>query len=372
MPEPLFLLFYRSKGESAAERAVDAARAAALRDTVARARAAGFERILLATTDPRPFTTVPGLEIQVDEGDAPFAVRLRDLLAQLRPASLCYAGGGMPGFRPTHWRELRERLEAGESWTNNLYSSDVLATPLVDELTTIPDALTDNGLALHLRDSAGAEIGVLPRSAATLFDIDTPADLRVLARCADLATIDLGPDLRASLQSCPAWVLDAPSDLDQALALFTTRETEVLVVGRVASTVWQALESETACRVRVISEERGLRARPGQQARSLLGFHLDAVGPRNLIDALGELGDAVFLDTRPLFGHLGWRPSRADRFRSDAGDWEAIEHDDLREFTRAAGESRVPIVLGGHSLVSGGLLAAIDLAWSRWERAQDR
>jgi len=32
----------------------------------------------------------------------------------------------------------------------------------------------------------------------------------------------------------------------------------------------------------------------------------------------------------------------------------------------------VPIVLGGHSLVSGGLLAAIDLAWSRWERAQDR
>ena len=63
MPEPLFLLLYRSQGESAAERAVDGARAAALRDTVVRARAAGFERILLATTDPRPFTTVPGLEI---------------------------------------------------------------------------------------------------------------------------------------------------------------------------------------------------------------------------------------------------------------------------------------------------------------------
>ena len=36
MPEPLFLLLYRSQGESAAERAVDGARAAALRDTVKR------------------------------------------------------------------------------------------------------------------------------------------------------------------------------------------------------------------------------------------------------------------------------------------------------------------------------------------------
>ena len=117
----------------------------------------------------------------------------------------------------------------------------------------------------------------------------------------------------------------------------------------------------------MISEERGLRARPDGQARSLLGFHLHAVGPEELVASLEELGDAVFFDTRPLFAHLGWDPSRADRFWSDVGAWEEIARPELRAFTRAVAKSRVPIVLGGHSLVSGGLLAAIDLAWSRWE-----
>jgi len=75
----------------------------------------------------------------------------------------------------------------------------------------------------------------------------------------------------------------------------------------------------------------------------------------------------VFLDTRPLFGHLGWAPSRADRFASDAGEPEVIAHDGLQELTTAAVAARAPVVLGGHSLVSGGLLALIDAAWSRWE-----
>jgi hypothetical protein len=158
-----------------------------------------------------------------------------------------------------------------------------------------------------------------------------------------------------------------PSDLDTATGLLTQRGTDVLVIGRVGSAVWQALESETATRVRVVSEERGLRSRPDGQARSLLGFHLGAVGPEQLVEALAELADAVFLDTRPLFAHLQWQPSRADRFASDAGDWGSIVHAELRAFTRAAVESRVPFVLGGHSLVSGGLLTLIDAAWARWE-----
>ena len=75
-------------------------------------------------------------------------------------------------------------------------------------------------------------------------------------------------------------------------------------------------------------------------------------------------------DTRPLMAHLGWRPSRADRFASDAGDVEAIGHAGLRELSGGAAEARAPIALGGHSLVSGGLLAGIDIAWGRKEERE--
>ena len=224
-------------------------------------------------------------------------------------------------------------------------------------LRGVPDEVSDNGLGLFLRDEAGIDVASLPRSAAALFDIDTPADLAVLSLCREVPHFSVGAALAAALSARDQAVPPGPTDLDTATGFLTQRGTDVLVIGRVGSAVWQALESETATRVRVVSEERGLRSRPDGQARSLLGFHLGAVGPLQLVEALAELGDAVFLDTRPLLAHLQWQPSRADRFASDAGEWESIGHAELRAFTRAMVESRVPFVLGGHSLVSGGLLA---------------
>ena len=42
---------------------------------------------------------------------------------------------------------------------------------------------------------------------------------------------------------------------------------------------------------------------------------------------------------------------------------ESIEDRWLGEFTNGAREAKIPVVLGGHSLVSGGMLALIDAAW---------
>ncbi len=375
MSEPSFLLFYRPEGDSPIERLVDQARAATLRDTARRADEAGFDRIIVATTDPAPFESLEGVELDLEPDPVPFVDRLRQVLRRHGPGAICYAGSGMPAYTVAAWRALRLRLNDGETVTNNLYSSDVLATPDAEPLLSMPDGARDNAMALWLRDQAGLEVAPLPRSAASLLDIDTPADLRILTLAAGVASLDLGAELCELLAAAneannATSALRETDALESALGLLTERETEVLVIGRVGSAVWQALERETASRVRVISEERGLRSRSGGQARSLLGFHLGAVGAVDLVAALEELGDAVFFDTRPLFAHLGWQPSRADRFRSDVGDWEPIEHPELRAFTKAAVGSRVPIVLGGHSLVSGGLLAAIDIAWSRWESSR--
>ena len=63
----------------------------------------------------------------------------------------------------------------------------------------------------------------------------------------------------------------------------------------------------------------------------------------------------AFIDTRVLFAHFKLKLSAEERFLSDMGRWQEIKNPWLKEFTRAAAESTIPIVLGGHSLVSGGI-----------------
>ena len=101
----------------------------------------------------------------------------------------------------------------------------------------------------------------------------------------------------------------------------------------------------------------------GGSARSLLAYHLQEIGCRRFFDELAELSDAACLDTRPLLAHLHSEASRADRFWSDLGCPERIEDPFLREFTEAAKAASVPVVLGGHSLVAGGIMLLTEAAW---------
>ena len=110
----------------------------------------------------------------------------------------------------------------------------------------------------------------------------------------------------------------------------------------------------------------------GGQARSLLGFYLAEVGVERFFATLAELADAVFLDSRVLLAHLGIEASRADRFLSDIGRHEEIEEPFLRQFTEAARHAPIPVLLGGHSLVSGGLMALVEYAWQEHDRRLGR
>ncbi|MCH7523371.1 MAG: hypothetical protein IH920_06335, partial [Chloroflexi bacterium] len=205
----------------------------------------------------------------------------------------------------------------------------------------------------------------LPRTVATQLDIDGPADLAVLA-----LTGEGGPRLREYLTALEL-------DLDrygQVLPLLTDRSAQITVAGRVGSHAWRYLEGETACRVRLFAEERGMeadgRAAEGK-ARSLLGFFLEEVGPQRTFGALAELGDAAIIDTRVLLAHLRLDTSRSDRFLSDLGRWQEVREPLLRDFTRAAAEASIPVLLGGHSLVCGGLMALNEFAWRQREQGCD-
>jgi hypothetical protein len=270
--------------------------------------------------------------------------------------------GSVPLLGVDEFRLVVEQLEARDPRfvTNNFFSADLTAWTPGRAIFDIGPFERDNLLPRRLRDEAGLAPVILPRTTATQFDLDTPADLAALA---------LAEGLPAPLAEAARAAAPLAAHHRQLLPLLCDRDAQVVVAGRVGSATWQYLERETACRVRMLSEERGLAtAPPGHQPRSALGFLLEAIGIERFFERMAELGDALVLDTRVIEAHLGISPSREDRFQSDLFHDEAIEDSFLRRFTRAAAEAPKAVLLGGHSLVSGGLMALNDIAWSENDR----
>jgi hypothetical protein len=104
---------------------------------------------------------------------------------------------------------------------------------------------------------------------------------------------------------------------------------------------------------------RGYPDRPG----TLLGAFVQRATPELLFEHLAVLSDAAIIDSRPLLTEDGRLPPAQDRFASDLMDPDRIEDPRWREFTQASMESGIPLILGGHNLVSGGLYLLGELCW---------
>jgi hypothetical protein len=92
----------------------------------------------------------------------------------------------------------------------------------------------------------------------------------------------------------------------------------------------------------------------------LLNNHLRAVGISSFIAELADMTDAVLWDTRVLWAAQGIWPSEVDRYAADLGLVDLIEDRFVRELTQAVNAAPIPIVTGGHALVSGGLWALLE------------
>ena len=105
-----------------------------------------------------------------------------------------------------------------------------------------------------------------------------------------------------------------------------------------------------------------MRAYPGGKA-PLLGMTLKEMGIDSFFERLARSTDAAIIDTRPLLALGGLLPPMADRFASDLLRPELVEDPLWKAFTQAAIDSPIPILLGGHSLVSGGLYLLAEACW---------
>lgn len=355
----------RSRLEELMRHALEASALDAIEIALATGRYTGA--VLIADRPPT-LDVPPAVEVDVDAPGVPFqyGARLAGAIAARGIESLVYLGGGSaPLLGTAEFEALAHALDGppvtvAVGVSNNFFSADLFGLRPASLLAALdPSPAKDNNVPRRLTDEHGAAFRELPRTLATQTNLDTPIDLATLALSGRG-----GPRLRAALEGVPV-----PPRLAEAARVLTDRLAEVLVSGRVASKAWQYLERETACRVRLLAEERGMSAAGREddgRARSLVAMQLEAVGARRFFeDQLPQLCNAAFLDIRPALVHLGIRPSRADRFAADLGLTSEIADVRLRELVQAANASPVPVVLGGHSLVAGDLMLLNDWAWEQ-------
>ena len=353
---PDLVVFYGRGGASEPERLVAGAQQASVRQLLADARAVGsFRRIVLATNDHALAATLTAdcanLLVVETADTIDFGDQLRAIVAQLASEAVAYVGGGSaPLLDADGLRSLVAAIEQpGHVAANNALSSDWVGFRPASALFQTDPIRTDNDLAWRLHHDAGLVRVPLDQSLATTLDIDTPTDLALLRRAPGLP-----PMLRQYLDAA---VPDLPA-LAAIEALLLDPYRTLIIAGRVNVTILATVERQVSFLKRLFIEERGMRA-SGRQARgevrTLLATLLQEVGPDRFFALLADLGDGLLFDTRPLFAHLAPDLSAADRFASDLLRPDLIANPLVRDFTAAARDARIPVLLGGHALVTGGL-----------------
>ena len=371
--EPVLVLFCGGMGGSAIEDAFASALRECALDTLAEARAtAAFARYIVVADEPSAAELRDRLPSDVTlDVDAPgsgfhFGRRLTDVVIRYELHRPVYIGCGLPLIKGDELAAVARAVSTSEKAVvaNNFFSADLLGIVPGDVVREVDLPDNDRIIPRLLRDKAGLENRALPRSIANQFDIDTTGDLALLAYAGGA-----GPNLQRYIDGAG---IDT-TRLERAAMLFTDRDAEVVVAGRVGTQTWQYLEAETACRVRMFAEERGLQAAGRDvngEARSLLAYHIDAVGMQRFFEELAEMGQAAFIDTRPLFAHRGLKPSRPDRFLCDAMIPDGIEDPWVQALTKAACDAPIPVVLGGSSLVAAGVQLLSEAAWREHDRRE--
>ncbi len=325
-----------------------------------------------AAVAPLPFEAAP--DGAFDWGRW-FAAGARRALEGAQVDAIGYAGAGALALLDDAGLDALLSPIRGEVVANNRFSADafVVAGELDRALAALEECESDNGAPRALND-AGWEWRDLGATDWARFDVDTTLDLallRLATRLEGTRALDGSVSGFLEMARLPGdRALEVPH-LDAIGAVVRDRSAELVVAGRVPTTTWQMLETETACRVRALVEERGMRSAPGsgQEPRSILAALMARTSPAELIAELARLGDAVVLDTRVLMAAVAgsadaaaWPPEE-ERFASDFGDVSRVETAWLRELGDAAEGASVPFLLGGHALVSDGLRLIVAAAW---------
>ncbi len=354
------VIFEGTAAASPVEEMLVRVRRALLHDNLEKlSRIALVDRVFLITNDPAlaGMARETGAEFLLNRQHPRsfhFGEELKKLVQDHKLKKVFYlSGAGCPLITAAELEEICGKLAGRSSflYANNIQSADMVAFTVPEGFGGLELPSMDNSLAMTLRDRGGLELELMPQTLGLLFDLDTPADVLVLG-----AGPFAGPRARAAIDLLS---LDY-SRLERVKEVLGDSYQDVVLIGRVGAPVMERLNALLKLRLRVFSEERGMKAL-GRLERgevvSLLGLLIEQAGLKQFFDYLAGVARCAIIDSRVLFAHHKYDFSDEERFLSDLGLWEKLEHPWLREFTRLAAQCPIPVLLGGHSLVSGSLWA---------------
>lgn len=288
-----------------------------------------------------------------------FGKALVDLVKKYFLKSIFYLGAGAGVLleeEEIDWIAKRIVEKKDLIIANNFYSSDFFAfTPAeaVFKVRNLP--AEDNPLAYLLKEEAGLKNQRVKPSVGTFLDIDSTIDLVILSKFSKKGR-HISKELKREDR------LEAK--IEEALKMFGDYGAEIFLAGRVGSHIYSHLTKNLKCRFRVFSEECGMKAwgreRSGK-VYSYLGRLIEEIGIKTFFKEISCTSSAAFIDSRVIFSHFKERVSRSDRFYSDLGRTEKIKNEFAKRLTHLANESSIPVFLGGHSLLSGGLYVLTEI-----------
>jgi hypothetical protein len=312
----------------------------------------------------------------VDEGAFHFGRRLAALIERYNLSPVMYFGAGSAPLLGQDMIDLMHGMlhqsEFGHggkipthiALTNNLHSSDWVAISHArDALPIIRQSDRDNSLAWLLQEHWDFDVRVLSSvRPSSSMDLDTPTDLAIVRQ-----HLACPPHLTRALYDP---LLDR-IPVEPAIDAIAHDASRLTLIGRVSPLAWQALNKAAQSWIRVFSEERGMVASERLargEVRSLIGRLLALLGPDAFFADLVQVSDAAIIDTRVLMAASGHYPDDADRFASDLFLWDEVRDPWLRDLAAAAASASIPVLLGGHGVVAGGLYALADVVAGRRQK----
>ncbi len=328
-----------------------------------------FSNITLITDQPVTIETDNWSDVMYTNPDQTFGEVLETYFeatnSKLGESPLVYFGAGSaPLIQDVDIIDLASTLDRASQnicAANNIYSADYFGVNPGNIIAILyPGPLSDNEIPKRLSEENRAEVVELARSSRSQFNIDVTADLATL-----LLADTKGTKLRSFLQTHSQLLRQATQCQWSAAQHLTDKESQVLVYGRTSSRIWKYLETESASKIRIIAEERGLgTAPPEHRSYSTLGDLINSEGAETFFTkTLPLMCDAAFIDLIPILAYLHPDTTQEDRHAAFLMDESNIEHPGLQTIIHGINNSPIPIAIGGHTLVGSGIELLNQRVW---------
>jgi hypothetical protein len=308
-----------------------------------------------------------------EDGTFPYLHTLKRVcqdVAASHQAAMVLGGTALPLADRKNLQPMIEQLARSvpSVWANNPVSPDVVGWNPVETVFQLTDVDTDNELAAAFRDQAGLPFYLWRRDLQTTYDLDTPIDMLLASRYLERS----GTGDRNGAFS-PTWLDSRWTTLvNQTIAAWEQRIAEmplptITLIGRVSPQTVEFLNEHLRARVRVYSEERGMkglrRDREGKVWSLVADWFERFDRYEEAFACLARESDGIVMDTRVWMAHQkrlemdsgNGEFTEEDRFASDLLLDSHIRHEKLRNFTYAARTCPVPVLLGGFGLVNQGV-----------------